>query len=41
MTAIPTDLRYSEDHLWVRQGDGVVRMGSPTTPKTHWATWST
>jgi glycine cleavage system H protein len=26
MTA-PTDLRYSEDHLWVRPGDGVLRVG--------------
>jgi glycine cleavage system H protein len=27
MTTIPDDLRYSEDHLWVRPGGDTVRVG--------------
>jgi glycine cleavage system H protein len=27
MSDIPADLRYSQDHLWVRPGAGLVRVG--------------
>ena len=27
MPDIPTDLRYSKDHLWVQPGAGLVRVG--------------
>jgi glycine cleavage system H protein len=39
--SIPSDLKYTPSHEWVRaEADGTVTSASPTMPRTSSATWS-